>query len=83
MLEKFAEKATNFENLIKSLPSTLSRIFALFSLWITITFILFLIGAIGGLVSGWLVAFSILANVVWIIIVIAMIVWVVEEMPNN
>ena len=79
MLQTFVKFAIKFENLLKTLPSPISRIFLLFLLWASVTFILFLIAVLGGIFSGWLVAFSIIANIVWLIVVISTLWWILEE----
>jgi hypothetical protein len=52
------------------LESPSSKVLTIFILWVSGTFILFLIGAIGGIFSGWLIAFSIVANIIWIVVAI-------------
>lgn len=56
-----------FEGYLAQLESLQAKIFLVFLLWVCGALVLCLIGAIGGIFSGWFIAFSIVANIVWII----------------
>jgi len=59
-----------FEGYLGQLESLQTKIFLIFILWVCGAFFLSLIGVLGGIFSGWLTAFAILANIVWIVIAI-------------
>lgn len=69
-MQQLIDLMKKFETYINQLDEGFSKVLVIFILWVVGAFVLFLIGAVGGMFSGWFTAFAIVGNIIWIIIAI-------------
>jgi len=70
MMQLFINYIKAFEGYLGQLESLYAKLFLIFLLWVSGAFLLTLVGFLGGMFSGWFTVFSIITNIVWIIIAI-------------